>query len=145
MKGFAPRTKVLILAGALCLLALPIARATTHSAATSVATIGVPTPTVKTPAAFGTSARLSTLGKAQTPTGKGVPLQGGMGERENEAPLSHPLGDGTGLGLDAAVQQSSGSGIPPTGNNFEGNDIGESSSDGVFVGGPPERNGAEIG
>ena len=39
------------------------------------------------------------------------------------------------------LQAAAGSGIPPTGQNFEGNDVGESSSDGVFIGAPPDTNG----
>jgi hypothetical protein len=63
----------------------------------------------------------------------------GPGEEES---LIHPTGDGSYHGPDPALQQSSaGSGIPPTSQNFEGNDIGESSSDGVFVGAPPDTNG----
>jgi len=125
----------------LCLLALPLARAASHMAG-SATTLTV-TPQVSSPVAFGTSKPLRDLARTQTPSGKGVPRLGGMGEKGGEhETLIHPSGDGSFHGLDPVAQQSaSGSGIPPTGQNFEGNDVGESSSDGVFIGAPPDTNG----
>jgi uncharacterized repeat protein (TIGR01451 family) len=142
MRRFAPRTRILILMALTCLLALPLARATTNIANSGTAPATV-TPTVSSPVAFGASKPLRDLARTQTPTGKGVPAQGGMGEEAdaNEA-LIHPTGNGSALGVDPVLQQgAAGSGIPPTGQNFEGNDIGESSSDGVFIGAPPDTNG----
>jgi uncharacterized repeat protein (TIGR01451 family) len=142
MRRFAPRTRLLILVSLMCLFALPLARAASQFATGSTAAVTV-VPQVTSPVAFGTSKPLSDLARAQTPTGKGVPGGGGLGEKGGEhETLIHPLGDGSYLGPDPVLQQAaSGSGIPPTGQNFEGNDVGESSSDGVFIGAPPDTNG----
>ncbi len=135
-----PRPKAIVLTGVLCLLALPLAHAASQLGAGTAAALTA-APQVSSPVAFGTSSPLRTLPKAQTPTGKGVPWIGEIGEGGSEGSLTHPFGDGSAHGVDPALQSSTGSGIPPTGQNFEGNDIGESSSDGVFVGAPPDTNG----
>jgi uncharacterized repeat protein (TIGR01451 family) len=96
-------------------------------------------PVVSLPAAFGESRPVRDLPKTAPRSGLGGPSLPGPGEEES---LIHPTGDGSYHGPDPALQQSSaGSGIPPTSQNFEGNDIGESSSDGVFIGAPPDTNG----
>jgi uncharacterized repeat protein (TIGR01451 family) len=140
MRRLASRTKILFLVVGVCLLALPLARAASQLG-TSTSTTLTLTPQVSTSVAFGTSAPLRSLAKAQTPTGKGVPWIGEIGEGGNEPFLSHPTGNGSALGVDPALQTTSGSGIPPTSQNFEGVDIGDSSSDGVFIGAPPDTNG----
>jgi uncharacterized repeat protein (TIGR01451 family) len=110
----------------------------TASSDASGASTATVQPTVKTAAAFGVSAPVRDLPRWVPPSGTGA--LPGLGEKEES--LIHPTGDGSYLGPDPALQQSSGgSGIPPTSQNFEGIDIGESSSDGVFVGAPPDTNG----
>src|SRR5438128_2532300 len=142
MRRLAPRKRIFILISLACLLALPLARAASHMATSSALAVTV-VPQVSSPVAFGTSKPLSDLARAQTPTGQGVPALGGLGEKGGEhETLIHPTGDGSFHGLDPVAQLgATGSGIPPTGQNFEGNDIGESSSDGVFIGAPPDSNG----
>ncbi len=135
-----PRTKVIVLTAVLCLLALPLARAASQMTTGTTAALTL-APQVSSPTAFGTSSPLRNLPKSQTPTGKGVPWIGEIGEGGSEGSLTHPAGDGSAHGVDPALQASAGSGIPPTAQNFEGNDIGESSSDGVFIGAPPDTNG----
>jgi len=96
------------------------------------------TPTVKLPAAFGQSLPVRDLPSSTPPPGGGIPKPG----LEEDETRVHPFGDGSYKGPDPALQQASaGSGIPPTSQNFEGVDIGESSSDGVFIGAPPDTNG----
>jgi uncharacterized repeat protein (TIGR01451 family) len=94
-------------------------------------------PTVSSAVAYGQSSPVRDL-----PTSKAasnVPPFYGLGESES---LTHPTGDGSYRGFDPVLQQATaGSGIPPTSQNFEGNDVGESSSDGVFIGAPPDTNG----
>ena len=94
-------------------------------------------PTVSTAVAFGQSIPVRDMPKTSAPSGLPREL-----ELDQEAPLIHPTGDGSFRGPDPALQPSApGSGIPPTSQNFEGTDVGESSSDGVFVGAPPDTNG----
>ena len=94
-------------------------------------------PNVSGPAAFGQSIPVRDMPKTSAPSG--LPREP---EIDQEAPLIHPSGDGSFRGPDPALQQSApGPGIPPTSQNFEGTDVGESSSDGVFVGAPPDTNG----
>ncbi len=96
-------------------------------------------PTVRAAVAFGVSAPVRDLPRSVPPSGSSAPPLPGPGE---EGSLIHPTGDGSYRGPDAALQPGGGgSGIPPTGVNFEGIDIGESSSNGVFVGAPPDTNG----
>src|SRR5580765_2266510 len=140
MRRFASRSRLLILMFLLCLLALPLARAATHIATTSTTTLTA-VPQVSSPVAYGTSKPLRALAPAKTPIGKGVPWIGEIGEGGAEPFLSHPTGNGSAHGVDPALQTSSGSGIPPTAQNFEGVDIGDSSSNGVFVGAPSDTNG----
>jgi uncharacterized repeat protein (TIGR01451 family) len=93
-------------------------------------------PIVAEAVAFGVSKPLSELPQAQPP---GDP-QGVVAEEDES--LIHPTGDGSYQDPDPVLQPGGGgSGIPPTSQNFEGNDIGESSSNGVFVGAPPDTNG----
>jgi uncharacterized repeat protein (TIGR01451 family) len=93
-------------------------------------------PRVTTTRAFGVSAAVVDLPKVEPPSGlSGVP------GAEEEGSLIHPAGDGSYHGPDPIRQAGAGSGIPPTSQDFEGNDIGESSADGVFVGAPPDTNG----
>jgi uncharacterized repeat protein (TIGR01451 family) len=100
------------------------------------AVAGAPTdPIVRTPSAFGVS-----LPVAELPTvPSGIPMEAEIGEEGGS--LIHPAGDGTFLSDPTVQIGNAGSGIPPTSQNFEGNDIGESSSDGVFIGAPPDTNG----
>jgi len=93
-------------------------------------------PNVSAAVAFGQSLPVSNIPKTEAPSGlRRAPEIG-------EEALIHPTGDGSFQGPDPALQQSGpGSGIPPTTQNFEGADVGESSSDGVFVGAPPDTNG----
>src|SRR5204863_2442721 len=94
-------------------------------------------PTVRPAVAFGVSAPVRGLPRAEMPSHAPWP-----GEAENEGTLVHPTGDGSGLGPDPRVQATAGgSGIPPTSRNFEGIDVGGSSSDGVIVGAPPGTDG----
>src|SRR2546426_3009149 len=93
-------------------------------------------PTVSAAVAFGQSMPVRDIPKTEAPSG--LPRAPEIGEEA----LIHPTGDGSFRGPDPALQQSGpGSGIPPTSQNFEGTDVGESSSDGVFVGAPPDTNG----
>src|SRR2546429_2851193 len=91
-------------------------------------------PNVSTAVAFGQSIPVRDMPKTSAPSGLPREL-----EIDKEAPLIHPTGDGSFRGPDPALQPSApGSGIPPTSQNFEGTDVGESSSDGVFVLAPPD-------
>jgi hypothetical protein len=92
-------------------------------------------PIVKTASAFGVSRPVAELPTVPS----GIPLEAEIGESEGS--LIHPTGDGTFLSDPAIQTGAAGSGIPPTSQNFEGNDVGESSSDGVFIGAPPDTNG----
>jgi uncharacterized repeat protein (TIGR01451 family) len=93
-------------------------------------------PLVSSAVAFGVSQPVRDITPPQTLPNPPAP------EVEHEAPLIHPTGDGSYRGPDPVLQQGSGgSGIAPASQNFEGNDIGESSSDGVFIGAPPDTNG----
>src|SRR5438552_11867248 len=92
-----------------------------NSGATTTAAAG---PVVKSPAAFGTSAALRNIAKAH-PASKNPPAYR-LGESEA---IVHPTGNGS-FFADPVVQQSGGgAAIPPTSSNFDGNNIGESSSD----------------
>src|SRR5712691_3566025 len=148
MRRLVPSRKIIIVVyviGAFA-LALGLSQAamrsggtTAHaSLATGATTTATATgPTVSSAVAFGESSPVRDLPTAQSPSN--VSTLSGLGEAES---LIHPTGDGSYLGPDPALQQTgAGSGIPPTSQNFEGNDIGESSSDGVFVGAPPDTNG----
>jgi uncharacterized repeat protein (TIGR01451 family) len=105
-------------------------------ATSSTTAAGAAGPIVSSAVAFGVSGALRDLPNSHVASTK--PPAYRLGEAEA---LIHPTGNGTFLG-DPVVQTSNGSAaIPPTSQNFEGNDIGESSSDGVFVGAPPDTNG----
>jgi uncharacterized repeat protein (TIGR01451 family) len=121
-----------ILAGA----AGPVSAISARVPGASEPLAGAPTGAiVKTASAFGVS-----LPVAQLPTvPSGIPMEAEIGEEGGS--LIHPAGDGSFLSDPAVQVGNTGSGIPPTSQNFEGNDIGESSSDGVFVGAPPDTNG----
>ncbi len=94
-------------------------------------------PTVSAPVAFGVSAPVRDLPKSDA-TDLAIP----EGVDESEGSLTHPTGNGSATGVDPALQTGpAGSGIPPTSQNFEGIDVGESSSDMIFVGAPPDTNG----
>jgi len=111
------------------------ARSTPPPASTTIVSSAPGGPIVRTPTAFGVS-----LPVAQLPSvPSGIPMEAEIGEEGGS--LIHPSGDGTFLSDPAVQTGASGSGIPPTSQNFEGNDIGDSSSDGVFVGAPPDTNG----
>jgi uncharacterized repeat protein (TIGR01451 family) len=113
------------------------ARAGAMRASSATATAAAPVPRVSSAAAFGVSKPVRNITPPQS--APQVPLEA---ELEEEGSLIHPAGDGSYHGPDPALQQvSAGIAIPPAGQNFEGNDIGESSSDGVFVGAPPDTNG----
>src|SRR4051794_1728234 len=104
--------------------------------ATVVSTSGPAGPTVKTPVAFGTSAAVRTMAKSLP--GAQAPPAYRLGEAEA---IIHPTGKNT-FFADAVVQSNGGGAqIPPTNANFDGNNIGESSSDGVFTGAPSDTNG----
>ena len=93
-------------------------------------------PTVSLPVAFGISQPVRNIPKTQAPSGLPEAPEHG------EEPLIHPTGNGSFSGPDPILQQTPPqSAAPPTSQNFEGVDIGESSSDGVFVGAPPDTNG----
>ncbi len=94
-------------------------------------------PTVKSAVAVGQSKPLRELAPAQLASTK--PPAYRLGESES---LLHPTGNGSFHG-DTVVQSSGdgGAAIPPTSQNFDGAAIGESSSDGVFIGAPPDTNG----
>jgi uncharacterized repeat protein (TIGR01451 family) len=110
---------------------------TAGRASAGTAPVGGVTPTVTTAVASGVSFPVSELPRSIRPPDLPVP-----GLEKTEGSLVHPTGDGSFRGPDAALQpKASGSGIPPTSQNFEGVDIGESSSDGVFTGAPPDTNG----
>jgi len=94
-------------------------------------------PTVSQAVGFGVSIPVSEMPNAEPPS---IPADFEW-LAESEGALVHPTGNGSQLGDPALQSGSSGSGIPPTSQNFEGNDIGDSSSDGVFVGAPPDTNG----
>jgi uncharacterized repeat protein (TIGR01451 family) len=114
-------------------------RTTAHASVATGATASATTagPTVSSAVAFGESTAVRDLPTAQPASS--LPPHYGLGESES---LIHPTGDGSFLGPDPVLQQSSGGAtIPPTSQNFEGNNIGESSSDGVFVGAPSDTNG----
>jgi len=123
-------------AGFLAGIAAPVGAMSVRAPGAQAALDAAPTGAiVKTAAAFGVS-----LPVAELPTvPSGIPLEAEIGE--NGGSLVHPMGDGTFLSDPAVQTGSAGSGIPPTSQNFEGNDIGESSSDGVFIGAPPDTNG----
>ncbi len=125
---------VLFLSGTAPALQQSAARtATAQRTAASTALV----PRVSTPVAFGVSKPVRNITPPTSPPTIPAEL-----ELEEEGSLVHPTGDGSYHGPDPALQQvSAGTGIPPTGQNFEGNDIGESSSDGVFIGAPPDTNG----
>jgi uncharacterized repeat protein (TIGR01451 family) len=144
MRRLIPHRKVLVAVYVMgvCALALGFSRAVQRSAGSPAAT-GVAVsaasagPIVSSAVAFGESGAVRDLPTSQPASGE--PPHYGLGESES---LVHPTGDGSFHGPDAVLQQSSGATpIPPTSQNFEGNDIGESSSDGVFVGAPPDTNG----
>jgi uncharacterized repeat protein (TIGR01451 family) len=99
------------------------------------ATASAVQPTVSSAVQFGESKAAADLASSKAPT---EPLS--FKELENEV-LHLPTGDGSAHGVDPALQKSGGSGIPPTSRNFDGINIGGSSSDGVFVGAPPDTNG----
>jgi uncharacterized repeat protein (TIGR01451 family) len=104
-----------------------------NSGTSTPATAG---PVVKSPVAFGTSTALRTMAKSH-PASQNPPAYR-LGEAEA---LIHPTGNGS-FFADPVVQQTGGTAaIPPTSSNFDGNNIGESSSDGVFVGAPSDTNG----
>jgi uncharacterized repeat protein (TIGR01451 family) len=105
-----------------------------NSAASTVAATG---PIVTSPVAVGRSQPLRDLAPART--GSTKPPAYRLGEAES---LLHPTGNGSFHG-DTVVQSSGGgsAAIPPTSQNFDGAAIGESSSDGVFIGAPPDTNG----
>jgi uncharacterized repeat protein (TIGR01451 family) len=90
---------------------------------------------VKTASAFGVSRPVAELPTVPS----GIPIEAEIGEEGGS--LIHPSGNGTFISDPAIQTSAAGSGIPPTSQNFEGNDIGDSSSDGVFVGAPPDTNG----
>jgi uncharacterized repeat protein (TIGR01451 family) len=147
MRKSIPKRKILVAAYAIVVLAVPLALSlavrstgTTAQASseTSQTTAAVTTgPIVKTPVAFGESQPLRDLAPARSGATTKPPAYR-LGEAES---LLNPTGDGTFLS-DPVVQGSGGSAaIPPTSQNFDGNNIGESSSDGVFVGAPPDTNG----
>src|SRR5919198_3095029 len=144
MRKVGPLAKTLLLAAAVAAAVAAqsgsaVARASSKGSSlvrSTQASAAAIAPIVKTAAAFGESSPVSALPKTEPPSG--VPGLPDIGE---EDALIHPTGDGSYSGADPVLQTSSGSGIPPTSQNFEGNDIGESSSDGVFVGAPPDTNG----
>jgi uncharacterized repeat protein (TIGR01451 family) len=120
--------------GATLAAAATLATLQTVSSDASEATIQ---PIVKTAAAFGVSAPVRNLPTAKSPSN--VPPVSVPGEAES---IIHLTGDGSFRGPDPVLQQSGPSSeIPPTSQNFEGINIGESSSNGVFVGAPPDTNG----
>jgi uncharacterized repeat protein (TIGR01451 family) len=93
-------------------------------------------PRVTLPVAFGESDPVSELAESIPPADP----SGLVGEEEEALP--RPSGDGSYAGPDPVLQPGAGgSGIPPTSRNFDGINIGESSSDGVFVGAPPDTDG----
>ena len=126
----------LAIAGILAAAAGPASATNAPVASSGAATLGAPgAPIVKNASAFGVS-----LPVAELPTvPSGIPMEAEIGEAGGS--LVHPVGDGTFVSDPAVQTGASGTGIPPTSQNFEGNDIGESSSDGVFVGAPPDTNG----
>jgi uncharacterized repeat protein (TIGR01451 family) len=146
MRRFAHVRKTIILAvGVALLVAAQMASASANAQSRKVSSVvrdaqsaaGAMQPIVNPAVAFGESLPVSDMPTSESPSG--APEFPAVGEEET---LIHPIGDGSYNGPDPALQQSSGgSGIPPTSQNFEGNDIGESSSDGVFVGAPPDTNG----
>ena len=147
MRKFISLRKVLIAAYIAAVLAVGLGVAlTTRSTGTPQATaatrleatITAPTdgPIVKTAVAFGVSQPLRDLPGSSLASTK--PPAYRLGEAES---MIHPTGNGTFLN-DPVVQNTNGSAaIPSTSQNFEGNNIDESSSDGVFVGAPPDTNG----
>ncbi|MFN2544183.1 MAG: PKD domain-containing protein [Actinomycetota bacterium] len=94
-------------------------------------------PVVRTARAFGVSKPVAQLPRVPQALsqriGRVSENEGGHAAHTVEA--SAPLGDGA---LQSSPPASS---ISPTSQNFEGIDVGESSSDGVFVGAPPDTNG----
>jgi uncharacterized repeat protein (TIGR01451 family) len=90
---------------------------------------------VRSATAFGVSRPVGELPTVPS----GIPRDAELGESEGS--LIHPTGDGTFLSDPAIQTGDAGTGIPPTSQNFEGNDVGDSSSDGVFIGAPPDTNG----
>jgi hypothetical protein len=120
-------TRLSVFAGAIAVLAVFSFRVSGSDAA-------IQDPTIRTAVAFGESSpvrELPGIGPPQDPTGL-------VGKRES---LTRPIGEGSFLGPDPVLQEGGGSGIPPTSQNFDGINIGESSSDGVFVGAPPDTDG----
>jgi uncharacterized repeat protein (TIGR01451 family) len=139
MSRFRVLRKVSIVVAAVAASALPLSgsQAATGAAGGSSGAAGEVQPVVTLPVAFGESLPVSDLEEVIPPAD---PTEL-VGEEEEEA-LPRPTGDGSYAGPDPALQPGgAGSGIPPTSQNFEGIDIGESSSDGVFIGAPPDTNG----
>jgi hypothetical protein len=145
MSNRGPLRKILIAVYVMGALALPLGlsqamRSGGTNAQASVATgstAAATGPTVSSPVAVGRSKPLRDLAPAQSAATK--PPAYRLGESES---LLHPTGNGSFHG-DTVVQSSGagGAAIPPTSQNFDGAAIGESSSDGVFIGAPPDTNG----
>ena len=85
---------------------------------------------------------LRDLGPGADADRQGLPADGEIGEGGPSRSLPSRPANGSFHGSTRSLQSSSAArGIPPTSQNFEGNDVGESSSDGVFIGAPPDTNG----
>ena len=146
MRKRVSKRKILVAAFVAAVVAIPLGlsaaiRSAGSTQPASAANSGVTTtastgPKVTSPVAFGTSTAVRNMSKS-VPAAKTPPAYR-LGEAEA---LIHPTGNSS-FFADPVVQQSGGAAaIPPTSSNFDGNNIGESSSDGVFVGAPSDTNG----
>jgi len=141
-----PKRKVLVAGFAIALLAAPLvlsmavrsAGTTAQASGADSQTVSSTTsgPIVTSPVAVGESKPLRDLPASRSASTK--PPTYRLGESES---LLHPTGNGSFFGDPVVQSTGGGAAIPPTSQNFDGAAIGESSSDGVFVGAPPDTNG----